>query len=72
MLLERQTMSDETLNSNPEFFPVHLRDYQSLVDHINTLLDGQPTTEVGDKFAKFAMRFVPQTKIGVNYNTFAN
>lgn len=62
-------MSENLPKNNLDIFPIHLRDYQSLVDHINALLDGQPTTEVGDKFAKFAIRFVPQTKLGSGYET---
>ena len=30
-------------------FPDHLKDYAALVEHINTLLEGKPPSEKGDK-----------------------
>jgi len=56
-------------NSNADFFPLHLREYSALVEHIDSLLEGQPPSEKGDRFARFVSRVLPQSKMGASFGT---
>lgn len=50
---------------NIDQFPIFLRSYEDLHDHLDSQLEGQTGKSKGDIFADFATKIVPLTDIGV-------
>lgn len=51
--------------ANIDLFPVFLRSYGNLADHLNSQLEGRTSKAKGDIFAKFTSRIIPRTEIGI-------
>jgi hypothetical protein len=51
--------------SNIEQFPIFLRSYGNLADHLNSQLDGLTSKVKGDIFARFTSKMIPITEVGI-------
>lgn len=48
-----------------EQFPIFLRSYGNLTDHLNSQLDGLNSNEKGGIFARFTSKIIPLTDVGI-------
>jgi hypothetical protein len=50
-------------------FPIYLKSYQSLEQHFRAQFQGLSTTAKGDRFAHFTKKLIPQTEIGLDFDS---